>query len=181
MPFTFKKTEIPSVILITPRVFNDSRGHFFESFKQSEFVENGISDTFIQDNCSRSTKGVLRGLHFQTNPSAQSKLVRCIQGAIFDVAVDIRRDSPTFGKWVAAELSDENKNMLFIPAGFAHGFYTLSDVAEVTYKVTAEYDPKTERGIMWNDNEIGIKWPSGEALLSDKDLIFPGLNEAEHF
>jgi dTDP-4-dehydrorhamnose 3,5-epimerase (EC 5.1.3.13) len=130
MPFEFIKTDIKEVILIKPKVFEDERGFFLESYKKSEFEENGITDVFIQDNHSKSVKGVLRGLHYQKEPAAQGKLVRCIKGKIFDVAVDIRKNSPTYGRWVGYELSEENKLMLFIPKGFAHGFLTLSEEAE---------------------------------------------------
>lgn len=181
MPFEFNKLEIPELILIKPRIFNDNRGHFFESYKKSEFEKNGISDNFVQDNCSKSLKNVVRGLHYQVEPFAQSKLVRCIEGAIFDVAVDIRKHSPTFGKWVGCELTAANMQMLYIPVGFAHGFYTLSESAEVVYKVSAEYNPNAERGIIWDDKELNIKWPGKEVLLSDKDKLFKSLKESEIF
>ncbi|MCB0281006.1 MAG: dTDP-4-dehydrorhamnose 3,5-epimerase [Calditrichae bacterium] len=181
MPFEFKKLEIPSLIVVKPKVFNDNRGHFFESYKKSEFVNNGIIDVFIQDNCSKSAKNVLRGLHYQLPPYAQSKLVRCIQGHIFDVAVDIRKDSPTFGKWLGYELSETNMEMLYIPEGFAHGFVTLSETAEIEYKVSAEYTPAAERGIIWNDPTINIEWPVKDVLLSDKDKIFKTLSESDIF
>lgn len=178
MPFTFEKTALDGVIIAEPRVFNDSRGYFFEGYKQSEFIENGISDTFVQDNISFSSKGVLRGLHYQTEPYAQGKLVRCSKGAVWDVAVDIRKNSNTFGRWVGVELSEENKKMIFVPKGFAHGFYTLRDNSEVQYKVSAEYNPHSEAGIMWNDETLNIAWPEGEKLLSEKDLLLKKLNEA---
>ncbi|KAA3617663.1 MAG: dTDP-4-dehydrorhamnose 3,5-epimerase [Calditrichaeota bacterium] len=179
MPFIFEKTEIEEVLLVKPKIYNDQRGHFFESYKKSEFIENGIQEEFVQDNCSKSVKGVLRGLHYQVAPFVQGKFVRCINGAVFDVAVDIRRNSATFGKWVGYELSEENNNMLYIPPGFAHGFQALTDIAEVAYKVTAEYSYESERGIMWNDPEINIKWPIKDVLLSEKDTGFPGLNQAD--
>jgi len=169
--FKFTKTAIPEVILIEPEIFGDNRGFFLETYKKSEFAKNGINVDFVQDNHSKSKTGVLRGLHFQVGESAQAKLVRCISGEIFDVAVDIRKDSPTFLKWVGYILSAENKNQLFIPAdGFAHGFCVLSEEAEIAYKCSKEYDPKSERGIIWNDELIGIKWPIKDPILSDKDL-----------
>lgn len=183
MPFEFEKTEIPDVILIKPKVFGDDRGFFMETYKKSDFEKFGIDTDFVQDNHSKSVKGVLRGLHFQKEPFAQGKLVRCIKGKIFDVAVDIRRGSPTFKKWVGYELSEENKLMLWIPKGFAHGFLTLSEEAEVIYKVSgAEYNPKSDAGIIWNDPDINIKWPLEEieeVLLSDKDKNLPTLKNAD--
>jgi len=180
VPFSFQKLEIPDVLLIKPRVFPDDRGFFLETYKRSEFATHGIN-TFVQDNHSRSEKGVLRGLHFQLPPHEQGKLVRCIRGEIFDVAVDIRKGSPAFGKWVSCRLSQENKSMIYIPPGFAHGFYTMSEAAEVVYKVTAEYAPEFERGILWSDPRINIAWPSGKVLLSDEDKGYPLLAEAEIF
>ncbi len=181
MGFTFEKTALPGVVLITPQVFQDERGYFFESYKKSDFASNGIREEFIQENRSVSIQGVLRGLHYQLPPYAQGKLVSCASGSIFDVAVDIQKGSPTFAQWVAFELSEENKQMLYIPPGFAHGFYTLSDSAQVIYKITAQYAPDCEAGIMWNDREIGIRWPSGEVVLSDKDKVNPSLRDARLF
>jgi len=181
MPFTFEKSEIPQVIIVTPHVFKDNRGLFFESYKYSEFASNGISEHFVQDNISRSSAGVLRGLHYQITPHAQGKLIRCITGAIFDVAVDIRKSSVSFGQWVGVELSAENQKMMYIPPGFAHGFYTLSDEAEVIYKTTAEYSPQSERGIIWNDKDINIAWPAKNPLLSEKDALLEGLKKAYLF
>lgn len=176
----FIKTAIPEVILIKPKVFGDERGFFMESYKKSLFVQNGISEEFIQDNHSKSTKGVLRGLHYQLNPKAQGKLVRCVSGSVFDVAVDIRRNSPTFGKWVGYELNADNQQMLWIPAGFAHGFITLEDNTEFLYKTTGEYAPDCDRGIKYNDPAIGIEWPKlDNILLSDKDQKQPLLKDAE--
>lgn len=167
--------------MVTPRIFEDPRGHFFESYKFSEFAENGISAKFIQDNCSRSSKHVLRGLHYQKNPAAQGKLVRVLSGRIFDVAVDIRHGSPTYGRWFGIELSEENRKMLWMPPGCAHGFLALSDQAEVHYKVSnAEYSPEHDRGLMWNDPEIGISWPCMEPILSEKDTENPTLANADN-
>ena len=181
MPFEFVKTSIPGVILVKPRVFGDERGFFMETYKKSDFEKAGIDTDFVQDNHSKSVKGVLRGLHYQLEPEAQGKLVRCIRGKIFDVAVDIRRGSPTFGKWIGVELSEENKLMLWIPKGFAHGFLTLSEEAEIVYKVSgAEYSPEDDRNIRWNDPDIGIEWPlGGEPILSEKDKIAPLLKDAD--
>ncbi len=178
MPFSFKKLSIPDVILVTPQVFGDSRGFFMESYQKSTFVQNGIDVEFNQDNHSKSTKGVLRGLHYQKNPKAQAKLVRCSRGAIFDVAVDIRKNSPTFGKWVGEFLSEENKNMLYIPAGFAHGFVVLSDEAELLYKASNEYSAENDRGVRWNDHDINVRWGIDfEPLISEKDSKQPFLKD----
>ena len=180
----FTPLSIPEVVLIEPKVFGDSRGFFLESFKQDLFNEaTGTHYEFIQDNHSRSSKGVLRGLHYQLPPYAQGKLVRVITGAVFDVAVDIRRSSPTFGKWVGAELTAENHKQLWIPPGFAHGFVVLSDTADFVYKTTAYYAPQTDRGVLWNDAEIGIEWPQLDIpfSLSDKDQKQPRLAAAEVF
>lgn len=179
MPFEFIKLEIPDVVLIKPLVFPDERGFFMETFKKSDFVRNGINYDFVQDNHSKSKKGVLRGLHYQLNPKAQGKLVRCIKGKIWDVAVDIRKGSPWYSKWVAVELSEENKHMLWIPPGFAHGFVALED-AEMIYKCTAEYAPELDRGIIWNDPELAISWPVKEPILSPKDAKLPFLKDAEN-
>ena len=176
----FIKTFIPEVILVKPKVFGDERGFFMESYRKWLFQANGTVPEFIQDNHSKSAKGVLRGLHYPLDPKAQGKLVRCVSGAAFDVAVDIRSGSPTFGKWFGCELSAENKYMLWIPAGFAHGFVTLADDTEFLYKTTGEYAPECDRGIKYDDPAIGIKWPQlGELLLSDKDKKQPLLKDAE--
>jgi len=177
----FIKQEIQDVILCQPAVFQDERGFFLESYKKTAFSNAGIFEEFVQDNHSRSKQGVLRGLHYQIqNP--QGKLVRVIMGEMFDVAVDIRRNSPTFGNWVGVHLSAENKNMLWIPPGFAHGIYTLSPWAEILYKATDYYAPQSERTIRWNDPAIGIKWPLIDAqdpILSPKDADGKLLSQAE--
>jgi len=178
MPFEFIKFEIPDLILVKPKIFQDERGFFMETYKAKDFVEVGINYNFVQDNHSKSKKGVLRGIHYQLNPKAQGKLVRCIKGKIWDVAVDIRKGSPWYGKWVAVELSEENKHMLWIPPGFAHGFVALED-AEIIYKCTEEYDPALDRGIIWNDPDINISWPVTEPILSTKDEKLPMLKDAE--
>jgi dTDP-4-dehydrorhamnose 3,5-epimerase len=174
---------ISDVYLLTPRVFGDDRGFFYESFNAQTFSEvTGLKPDFVQDNHSRSVKGVLRGLHYQLPPNAQGKLVRVVQGEVFDVAVDIRRSSPSFGKWVGAALSAQNKNQLWIPPGFAHGFVTLSETAEFLYKTTDFYSAKSERCIAWNDPGIGIEWPlEGEPLLSGKDQLGVALSQADLF
>jgi dTDP-4-dehydrorhamnose 3,5-epimerase len=179
MPFIFKKLSIPEVVLIEPKVFRDGRGLFLETYKYSDFAESGIKEHFVQDNYSKSVKGGLRGLHFQKNPNAQGKLVQCIKGKIFDVAVDIRKGSPTFGRWVSVELSEENNLMLYVPSAFAHGFVVLSETADVIYKCTREYSPKDDRGIIWNDPDINIRWPVKDPILSEKDKKLPFLKDAD--
>jgi dTDP-4-dehydrorhamnose 3,5-epimerase len=179
MPFTFRPLAIPGLMLIEPKAFADERGFFMETFKLSEFRANGIGGDFVQDNLSRSQRGVLRGLHYQLNPKAQGKLVMATKGAVFDVAVDIRKGSPYYGRWVARELSEENRLMFWIPPGFAHAFLSLSDHAEIIYKITEEYAPALERGIIWNDPSIGIQWPSERPTISEKDRALPTLEEAE--
>ncbi|WP_265495200.1 dTDP-4-dehydrorhamnose 3,5-epimerase [Providencia heimbachae] len=167
-------TEIPDVLIIEPKVFEDERGFFFESFNQKQFDEAvGYPVNFVQDNHSRSIKGVLRGLHYQEEPYAQGKLVRCIVGEVFDVAVDIRKNSSTFGKWVGINLSAKNKRQLWIPEGFAHGFLVLSETAEFIYKTTNYYSPKNEQCIIWSDNTLKIEWPICEKkiIISKKDIL----------
>lgn len=172
MPFEFEKQKIKDVILVKPKVFGDNRGFFMESYKKSEFYTNGITTEFNQDNHSKSQAHVLRGLHFQQKPYEQAKLVRCTKGRIYDVAVDIRPDSETFGQYVRIELSDENKYQLFIPEGFAHGFVVLSDEAELLYKTSNEYAPQADCGILWNDKELNIDWGIDfDPILSEKDRI----------
>jgi dTDP-4-dehydrorhamnose 3,5-epimerase len=180
MPFTFKKLDIPEVILIEPEIFPDERGFFMETYKYSDFIPMGFKEHFVQDNFSQSARGVLRGLHFQKNPNAQGKLVQCVRGHIFDVAVDIRRGSPTFGRWVGMELSEENKRILYIPSGFAHGFVVLSENAAVVYKCTKEYVSRDDRGIIWNDPDINILWPVKDPVLSEKDASLPLLKDADN-
>jgi dTDP-4-dehydrorhamnose 3,5-epimerase len=182
MPYTVIPTAIPEVLILEPHVFGDSRGFFFESFNAIDFANvTGLDVKFVQDNHSKSTKGVLRGLHYQLQ-QAQGKLVRVTQGAVFDVAVDIRRSSPTFGKWVGCELSNTNHRQLWIPQGFAHGFIVLSESADFLYKTTDYYAPAYERFIAWNDPSIGIVWPAGiTPLLSAKDQQGICLEQAELF
>ena len=177
------RTEIPDVLIFEPKVFGDERGFFFESFNHKLFEETvGYQVNFVQDNHSKSSKGVLRGLHYQLPPHAQGKLVRCVAGEVFDVAVDIRKSSPTFGQWVGVHLSGENKRQLWIPEGFAHGFMALSETVQFVYKATNYYAPQSERSIIWNDPEINIQWPEiadCTLSLSDKDLQAHTLKTAE--
>lgn len=181
MPFTFKKLSLPDVILIEPRVFPDERGFFLESYKSSEFKNAGLDVSFVQDNHSLSQKGVIRGLHYQMPPKAQGKLVRVIKGSVYDVAVDIRRQSPTFLKWVCEELSESNHRMLYIPPGFAHGFAALTDDVHLVYKCTEEYAPQFDRGIRWDDAAINIAWNIDGPIVSDKDKALPIVKDAEVF
>ncbi|MDW7643569.1 MAG: dTDP-4-dehydrorhamnose 3,5-epimerase [Desulfuromonadales bacterium] len=177
------QTEIPDVLILEPKVFGDERGFFYESFNQKIWEEaTGLKTIFVQDNHSRSVKGVLRGLHYQLPPMAQAKLVRCVVGEVFDVAVDIRQHSPTFGKWVGVHLSAENKRQFWIPEGFAHGFLVLSQHAEFLYKTTNYYAPEYDRGIVWDDPDINITWPYPELpQLSDKDRLAKCFADAEVF
>ncbi len=179
MQFNFKKLEIPDLILIESKAFQDDRGFFLENFKESTYSENGINTKFIQDNLSHSVIGVIRGLHFQKNPEAQAKLVSAIKGEIFDVAVDIRNNSPFFGKWVGVTLSEKNHNSLYIPEGFAHGFCVLSQTADVLYKVNKEYSPMNDSGIIWNDPKINISWPIKNPIISKKDSQLSNLKDVD--
>lgn len=178
---TFTPLALPDVVLIEPRVHTDPRGFFLESYHKRRFAEHGLDVEFVQDNHSRSRRGVVRGLHFQREPFAQGKLVRVSSGAIFDVAVDIRPRSATFGRWVGEVLNTENRRMLFIPAGFAHGFCALEDGTEVLYKATNFYSQPHEGGIRWNDPELAIAWPDPGTgfIVSDKDQALPGLEQAD--
>lgn len=175
------ETPIPGVLVLEPRIFGDSRGYFFESFSRREFVQKVMETEFVQDNESRSSFGVIRGLHFQKPPFAQSKLVRVVEGAVLDVAVDIRRGSPTFGRHVAVELSGENHRQVFIPRGFAHGFSVLSESVVFQYKCDNFYAPDSEGALAWNDPDLGIDWriPPEKAILSDKDRRHPRLKDAD--
>jgi len=180
MTFSFLNLKIPDVKLIIAKHYVDERGYFLESYKESEFFRNGINVKFVQDNFSHSVKGALRGLHYQKNPKAQAKLVTALKGEIFDVAVDIRKNSPTFGQWVGEILSEKNHKLLYIPEGFAHGFCVLSEEADVLYKVNQEYSPEDERGIVWNDPEINITWSTNKPILHEKDSLLPTLKNAEN-
>lgn len=179
----YKETKIQGVFIIEPRVFNDARGYFMEAWKQAEFNEHVGRVDFIQDNESKSSYGVLRGLHYQKGDASQAKLVRVIKGRVLDVAVDIRRSSPTFGQHVMVELSEDNKRQFFIPRGFAHGFLVLSDEAVFTYKVDNVYAPQTEAGVRWNDPDLAIEWPIDpkDVVTSEKDLKQPLLKDAVLF
>ncbi len=178
MPVRFEKTALDGVILCVPDVFRDARGFFLEYYHAARYMEGGIRSVFVQDNRSCSGRGVLRGLHFQLH-KPQAKLVSCIRGEIFDVAVDVRRGSPTFGKWSAAVLTEQNHHQLFIPKGFAHGFCVLSEMAEIQYKCSEYYAPQDDRGVRWNDPALGIEWPVAEPVLSAKDAVQPFLKDAE--
>ncbi len=179
---TFIPLEIPDVIIIKPTMFGDDRGYFMESYRKNLFAENGIDVDFVQDNMSSSTRGVLRGLHYQLSPHAQGKLVRVFHGEVLDVAVDIRKNSPSYGKWIGQILSEENKISMYVPPGFAHGFCVISEKAEFYYKCTDFYSQEHERGIVWNDPEVGIDWPISdkEIVLSEKDANAPQLINAEN-
>ena len=177
MPFQFEPLDLAGAVLVTPRVFPDGRGFFMETYKQSEFAAAGIDEPFVQENLSQSARGVLRGLHFQTGPHAQGKLVYALAGEIFDVFVDIRSDSPAFGQWRGVTLSAESRQMLYVPPWCAHGFCVLSDEAQVAYKVTREYAPAAEGGLRWNDPEVGIEWPVRGPVLSPRDEAWPSLAE----
>ncbi|UCE05619.1 MAG: dTDP-4-dehydrorhamnose 3,5-epimerase [bacterium] len=178
MSFIFQKLKIPDVLLIEPRSYIDERGFFAETYKRSEFIENGIKEEFVQDNLSHSSKGTLRGLHFQNPPKAQAKLVMVLKGEVFDAAIDIRKNSPTYGQYIGLTLSDKKIQMLYIPIGFAHGFCVLSDEADFFYKVSDEYAPILDSGIRWNDPDIGIQWPISEPILSERDAELPLLEQA---
>ncbi|MCA9382770.1 dTDP-4-dehydrorhamnose 3,5-epimerase [Candidatus Dojkabacteria bacterium] len=170
---TFTKLAIDGLVVIEPKVFGDSRGFFMESYNKKLFQENGIDIDFVQDNHSRSAKDVLRGLHFQLPPFAQDKLVRVIKGEVLDVAVDIRKDSPSYGKWESVKLSEENKKMFLVPKGFAHGFLVLSESADFEYKVSNYYSPEHDRGLRWNDTDINVEWGISNPQLSEKDANQP--------
>jgi dTDP-4-dehydrorhamnose 3,5-epimerase len=168
------ETRLPGLILLEPKVFGDHRGFFLETYRSDAYAEAGITDDFVQDNHSRSRRGIVRGMHFQPG---QAKLVRCARGAILDVVVDLRRGSPTFGEWESVELDDETHRQLYVPDGFAHGFCVLSDLADLTYKVTSYYDPASEAGFRYDDPDVGIQWPAGELTPSERDANAPRLAE----
>ena len=178
--FRFTPLRIPEVVLVEPRTFPDERGYFMESYKESAFEAGGIAARFVQDNRSLSQRGVLRGLHYQRPPHPQGKLVSVVQGEVFDVAVDLRSGSPTFGEWVGERLSAQNGLMLWVPEGFAHGFQALSDSALVHYKTTSEFAPEADAGVRWDDPEIGVEWPLSPPILSAKDEALPSLAQVKH-
>jgi dTDP-4-dehydrorhamnose 3,5-epimerase len=177
MPSTFESTSLSGVVIVVPKVFGDARGFLMETYKRSEFEAAGLPISLVQENHSRSSAGTLRGLHYQREPKAQGKLVRVVQGEIFDVAVDIRKDSPTYGQWLGVTLSAENRKSLYIPPGFAHGFCVVSPDAEVIYKTTEEYAPDHECGIRWDDPALGIVWPVTAPTLSARDRLWPAFSQ----
>lgn len=179
MPFHFQRLEIPEVILVQTQAIEDHRGAFAETYRRSAFSAHGIPAVFVQDNYAHSVRGVLRGLHYQDHPHPQGKLVMVVRGEIFDVAVDLRRGSPTFARWVGVRLSANQRQALYVPEGFAHGYCVLSEDADVIYKVTEEYRPELDRGILWSDPTIGIDWPVREPILSPKDARLPLLSDAD--
>jgi dTDP-4-dehydrorhamnose 3,5-epimerase len=180
MPFVFTRLEIPEVILIEPLVFRDQRGFFLETYKRSEFAAAGITKIFVQGNHSKSSRGILRGLHYQKHPKAQGKLVKAVSGEIYDVVVDLRRGAPTYGKWLAVTLSAQEQKMLYVPVGFAHGFCVTSEEADVLYWATEEYAPDCEAGVVWNDPDLAIAWPILDPQLSARDRGWPPLKQADH-
>jgi len=177
MPFEFEKTSIKGIILVKPKVFLDDRGFFLESYEKNSFEKAGIKGEFIQENHSKSEKGVIRGIHFQKGKYAQAKLVRCVKGKLLDVAVDLRKNSPTFGNHYSTILSNENKYLVYIPRGFGHAFATLEDNTEMIYNVDNDYSPENEGGIIWNDSYLNIKWPFNNPILSEKDKKWGSLEE----
>lgn len=180
MPFRFAPLELPGLVLIEPPVFRDARGSFMEAYKASAFRSAGISETFLQDSRARSTvRGAVRGMHYQLPPAAQAKLVQATRGAIHDVVVDVRKGSPTYGRHVAVELSEENARILYVPVGFAHGYCTLSDDTEVAYKLSSEYAPAAERAFRWDDPALGIRWPVEKPVMSEKDARAPRFADAD--
>ncbi|OGR86286.1 MAG: dTDP-4-dehydrorhamnose 3,5-epimerase [Elusimicrobia bacterium RIFCSPHIGHO2_02_FULL_57_9] len=179
MGFTFKPYQLEGLLVVEGSFFPDERGVFMESFRENELRKAGIPP-LVQDNLSRSQKGVLRGMHYQIKPSPVGKLVRCVRGKILDVVVDIRKKSPTYGKWASIELGDEGNRMFWVPEGFAHGFYTLSETADVLYKVSGYWAPEVDRGILWNDPAVGIRWPSDDIRVSPKDAKLPPLSQADN-
>lgn len=180
MPFVFEKTSLDGVMIITPRVFPDGRGYFYESYKVSDFREAGIETVFVQDNISSSSYGVIRGLHYQKSPHAQGKLLEVLSGSIIDVVVDIRKGSPNYGKWLKFNLSKENHKMIYVPAGFAHGFVAVSEMVEIHYKVDSEYCKEAEAGVLWNDPALNIDWGVENPVLSEKDTQLPLLANADN-
>ena len=180
MPFSFTQTAIPEVVVIEPRILPDARGFFLETYKRSEFAAHGIAGNFVQCNQSRSSRGILRGLHYQKHPKVQCKLVWTVLGEIYDVVVDLRRDGPTYGKWVGVTLTAESKKILYVPGGCAHGFCVTSEEAQVVYLTTEEYSPNHEAGVLWNDPDLAIQWPIAEPELSARDRSWPTLKLADN-
>jgi dTDP-4-dehydrorhamnose 3,5-epimerase len=181
MPFEFSQLKIEGLVLAVPQIFADGRGYFYEQYKESEFCQGGIEAHFVQTNFSHSTRGVLRGLHYQKEPHTQGKLITVMRGEVFDVAVDIRRGSPSYGQWAGVRLSGQDKALFYVPPGFAHGFCVLSEEVDFFYMNTAEYAPQYDRGVRWDDPAIGIEWPlEGEPILSEKDAGQPLLQDADN-
>ncbi len=180
MPFNNEKTTLQGLLILTPRLFPDDRGFFMETYKESDFIKDGISERFVQDNHSRSSKGTLRGLHVQWPPFTQAKLMRCTRGKLWSVAVDLRASSPTYKQWHGVELSEENRLLFFIPAGFAHGFVALEDGTELQYKCSAEYNAESDGGVRWDDPELAIAWPIKDVLVSPKDAALPYLRDIQN-
>ena len=180
MPFDFYTTDLPGLLYCIPALFSDDRGSFMETYKESDFIEAGIPERFVQDNYSRSNEGALRGLHFQRPPHAQAKLVRCARGRLWDVVVDLRRDSPTYKRWHGVELSEENRVMFFIPAGFAPGFVALEDGTELQYKCSAEYNAQSDGGVRWDDPDLAIDWPIKDVIVSPKDAALPYIKDIQN-
>jgi dTDP-4-dehydrorhamnose 3,5-epimerase len=180
MPFDFTQTAIPEVVVIEPRIYPDERGFFMETYKRSEFAARGMATNYVQCNQSKSSRGILRGLHYQKPPKAQCKLVWVVLGEIYDVVLDLRRNGSSYGKWVAITLSAENKKIVYVPGGFAHGFCVTSDQAQIIYLTTEEYAPNHEAGILWNDPKLEIKWPIAEPHLSFRDRNWPCLCNADN-
>ena len=180
MPFEFIPMDIPAVILVRATRFLDDRGFFVETYRREDFAAHGIAESFVQDNYSRSVRGVLRGLHYQKDPHAQGKIIQVLNGEMYDVAVDLRRGSPTYGQWVGMRLSDARSELLYVPPGFAHGFCVLSEVADFTYKCTDIYAPETYRGIAWDDPDLGIPWPVKNPILSQRDQNLPRFKDADN-
>ncbi|MBN2040876.1 MAG: dTDP-4-dehydrorhamnose 3,5-epimerase [Spirochaetes bacterium] len=181
MPFKFTNLDLEGLVLVEPMVFPDDRGFFMESYKKSDFAGHGIGFDFVQDNHSLSGKDVVRGLHYQHSPKSQGKLVRVVRGAAWDVAVDIRKNSPNFLKWMSIELSEDNKKMFYIPPGFAHGFLALTHEVHLLYKCTEGYDSSLDAGIRWNDPDIGVEWPVKNPIVSEKDKVLPFIKDAKLF
>ncbi|MGE0193940.1 MAG: dTDP-4-dehydrorhamnose 3,5-epimerase [Planctomycetota bacterium] len=181
MPFEFEPLDLAGVVLVRARVMEDARGHFLEAYKCSAFEGAGIAGPFVQENVSRSGRGVLRGIHYQLSPHAQGKVVQVTAGSVFDVCVDLRRGSPTFGSWLGRRLDADRYEMLYVPPGFGHGFVVLSETADVSYRCTAEYAPASERGVRWDDRDLAISWPVADPIVSAKDAALPPLRQAEVF
>jgi len=181
VPFTFNELDLPGVVVVQPQVFQDERGGFLETYRYSQFSKAGITEHFVQFNVSWSVKGVVRGLHYQVEPDAQGKLVSVSEGEVYDVVVDIRDDSPNYGRWRAVTLSAENRTMLYVPPGYGHGFCVVSEGAQVSYATTTEYAPESERGVIWSDPSLAIPWPVDAPIVSAKDQTWPRLEQVTRY